>query len=77
MAVELTTAFANGSVDVPITVAVGDVHDAMVAEMTLEIRDGQAEDWRPVLAAALRELADQTERLPDSDDEEGVDDAAP
>ncbi|TMU98089.1 hypothetical protein [Streptomyces sp. DASNCL29] len=73
--VEVPKAVINGSVDVPLVIRVGDVADAVVGSLTLRIRDGEVEDWRPVLAAALREVADETESLPDPSEE--VDDAAP
>lgn len=73
--VELPKAAINGSVEVPLVIRVGSVADAVVGSLTLQIRDGVVEDWRPVLAAALREVADDAENLPDLDEE--VDDAAP
>ena len=72
MAVEIELPAVSGNIEVPLTVSVGDVADAVVSTMTLHIADGVVEDWRAPLAAALHSMADDVETLPDSDDEEEV-----
>ena len=47
-----------------------------VGTLTLEVRGGQVEDFRPALADALREAADAVERAALDEDEEEVPDAA-
>jgi hypothetical protein len=74
--VEVPLSAVNTEFELPITLGVGDVVST-VGSITLEVRDGRVEDFRPVLADALRQAADAIERAdPDEDDEE-VDGAAP
>lgn len=75
--VEVPLSAVNMEVELPITLGVGEVI-SVVGSVTLEVRDGKVEDFRPVLAEALREAAALIERADlDEDDEGDVDDAAP
>jgi hypothetical protein len=69
MAAEIGFPAVSGSIEVPITVSVGDVADAVVGTMTLHITDGVVEDWGKPLAVALRSMADDAEALPDNEEE--------
>ncbi|MFD8254686.1 hypothetical protein [Streptomyces werraensis] len=74
--VEVPMSAINTEITLPITIGVGDVINT-VGTVTLEVRGGQVEDIRPVLAAALREAAAAVERVdPDEDDQEVPDAAA-
>ncbi|MFI0268575.1 hypothetical protein [Streptomyces luteogriseus] len=76
MRVEVPLSAINTEFELPITIGVGDVVST-VGSITLEVRGGQVEDFRPVLADALRQAADAVERAdPDGDDEEVPDAAA-
>jgi hypothetical protein len=74
--VEVPVSAINTEFELPITLGVGDVVST-VGSITLEVRDGQVEDFRPVLADALRQAADAIERVDLDEDDEEVDDAAP
>jgi hypothetical protein len=71
--VELPMSAFNTEIELPVTVGLG---GSLVeaGTLTLDIRGGKVEDFRPSYAAALREIADHIERA-GLDDEE-VDDAA-
>lgn len=73
--VEVPLSALNTEVELPITLGVGDFIST-IGSVTLEVCNGQVEDFRPALAEALRAAADAIERA-DLDDDEGVDDAAP
>ncbi|NUR25512.1 MAG: hypothetical protein HOV83_06625 [Catenulispora sp.] len=75
MRLEVPLSAFNTEFELPITLGVGDVIST-VGTITLEVRDGQVEDFRPVLAAALREAADAIERAGLNDEDEEVPDAA-
>ncbi|KMS71324.1 hypothetical protein ACH49_24765 [Streptomyces leeuwenhoekii] len=65
----------NTEIELPITIGVGDVVST-VGSIILEVRSGEVEDFRPVLADALRQAADAVERADPSEDDEEVPDAA-
>ncbi|MFC7909056.1 hypothetical protein [Streptomyces nigra] len=76
MRVEVPLSAINSEIELPITIGVGEVVST-VGSITLEVRGGKVEDFRPVLADALREAAAAVERAdPDEDDEEVPDAAA-
>ncbi|CAM5589743.1 hypothetical protein [Streptomyces purpurascens] len=76
MRVEVPASAINTEFELPITIGVGEVVST-VGSITLAVRDGQVEDFRPVLADALREAADAVERADLDEDEQEVDGAAP
>ncbi|MFF7452111.1 MULTISPECIES: hypothetical protein [unclassified Streptomyces] len=67
--VEVPLSALNTEVELPITLGVGEVVTT-VGSITLGVRDGQLEDFRPALAEALREAADTIERADLDDDAE-------
>ena len=77
MAIRVTVPMStiNTEIELPITIGVGEVV-SMVGSLTLEVRGGRIEDFRPALADALREAAAAVERAATNEDEE-VDGAAP
>jgi hypothetical protein len=75
MRIEAPAAALNTEVVLPITLGLGD-HVSTVGSITLEVRDGKVEDFRPVLADALRDAADAIERVTLDEDDEEVSDAA-
>jgi hypothetical protein len=76
MALHITApAGVNTTFEVPIVLTVGD-YTSTPGTLTIEVRDGQVQDFRPDLAEALREMAAAVERAPLDDDEEEVPDAA-
>jgi hypothetical protein len=76
MRVEVPASAINTEFELPITIGVGDVIST-VGSITLEVRGGQVEDFRPVLADALRQAADAIERAAPDENEQEVDGAAP
>ncbi|PNG17490.1 hypothetical protein [Streptomyces cahuitamycinicus] len=76
MRVEVPTSAINTEIELPITIGVGGVLST-VGSLTLEVRRGQVEDFRPALAEALREAADSLERADLDEDDEEAQDAAP
>ncbi|MFJ6061611.1 hypothetical protein ACIQHU_01080 [Streptomyces tendae] len=64
----------NTEIELPITIGVGQVVST-VGTLTLEVRGGKVEDFRPALAEALREAAAAVERA--TTDDEEVEGAAP
>jgi hypothetical protein len=74
--VEVPLSAINTEIELPITIGVGDVVST-VGSITLHVHRGQVEDFRPVLADALRQAANALERTNlDEDDEEAPDAAA-
>lgn len=73
--VEVPPSAINTTIELPVTIGVGEVVST-IGTMTLEVRSGEIEDFRPVLADTLREAAAALERA-DTDEEEGVPGAAP
>ncbi|MFF7485632.1 hypothetical protein ACFZBC_09050 [Streptomyces luteogriseus] len=76
MRVEVPASAVNTEFELPITIGVGDVVST-VGSITLAVRGGQVEDFRPVLADALRQAADSIEQADPGQDEQEVDGAAP
>jgi hypothetical protein len=74
--VEVPLSALNTEFELPITLGVGDVVST-VGSITLEVRDGQVEDFRPVLADALRQAATAIERADLDEEDEGADGGTP
>lgn len=75
MRVEVPLTAINTEIELPITIGVGEVINT-VGTLTLEVRNGQVEDFRPALAEALREAADAVERATTDENDGEVPDAA-
>ncbi|MFF5984412.1 hypothetical protein ACFY78_36775 [Streptomyces olindensis] len=75
MRVEVPMSAINTEIELPLTIGVGDVVST-VGTLTLEVRGGKAEDFRPALADALRQAADAVERAATHEADEEVPDAA-
>lgn len=75
MRVEVPLSAINTEIELPITIGVGEIVNT-VGSITLEVRNGKVEDFRPVLADALREAAAAVERANSDEDDEEVPDAA-
>ncbi|MFE0036826.1 hypothetical protein [Streptomyces sp. NPDC059015] len=74
MAVEISLSAISLDLELPFSIRLGEV-EAVVGTIALPICGGELGEWRPVVAAALREVA---EALEDPDvNTEGVDGAAP
>lgn len=74
MRVEVPLTAITTEIELPITLGVGEIVST-VGSITLEVRGEQVEDFRPVLADALRQAADAIERVDMDEDDEEVPDA--
>jgi hypothetical protein len=74
MRVEVPLSAINTEIELPITIGVGEVIST-VGTLTLQVRGGHVEDFRPALADALREAAATVERATTDEDDEEVSDA--